>query len=120
MGNSPETAAECVTLAADPKKMLALGLLLAALNAGEVDQQDILKLLALHDAPSAGVAESSPDTDAPALLRRMYEPANWVCRLNGTSHPQGLEELRDAVADLRSVLPDVRAALRAFETRESV
>ena len=31
MGKAPETAAECVTLAADPKKMLALGLLLAAL-----------------------------------------------------------------------------------------
>jgi DNA-binding NarL/FixJ family response regulator len=64
MGKAPETAAECVTLAADPKKMLAL--VLAKTLAPDV----ILASWAAGVLPTAEALRKLREVDSAAAVRR--------------------------------------------------
>lgn len=61
MADVSKAAADWVALISDPARMVALGLLAAALKAGEVNQADVLRLLAMDDPPPAGVVDQARD-----------------------------------------------------------
>lgn len=61
----------------------------------------------------AAVLEAAPDLLAAA--KAVEEPGRLVCSLNGTSDPQGIQEMREEIQKLRVALRALRAAVKKAE-----